>query len=161
MKRILLIALAGFTWAAHADTFKCTSPEGKVSYQEKACSPGHESKKIEIKDTTLSNDNAGDVKRKESDLARLRQAFQARLNAGDIDGARALAHSPDEFALVREAEEKRKAADAQRTSDRARECAELAASIAHLREAAALNPDNLAARNQANEAEGRLVTQCR
>jgi hypothetical protein len=161
MHRILLIALAGFAWSAHADTYKCTSPEGKVSYQEKPCTAGSVSRKIEIKDTSLSNDAEGDVKKKDADLARLHQAFQTRLNAGDIDGARALASTPEEFALVREAEKNKKSADKEHAADRARECEDLAASIAHLREAAALNPDNLAARNQANEAESRHISECR
>jgi hypothetical protein len=160
MKRVVLIALFGFACSAHADTYRCTSPEGKVSYQEKPCPAGSEARKVEIKDTSLSNDAQGDAKRKEADLARLHQAFQARLNAGDIDGARALASNEVEFALVREAEKQRQKAAKERAVDRAQECRDLAAEIERLHQAAALNPDNLAAKHQANEAESRLASEC-
>ena len=161
MKQLLVFALALLSVPALADTFRCTDAHGNVTYQQKACAPGVESRKVEIEDTRLTDSPEAESAKNARRLEGLHQAFLKHLKAGDLDGARALATTPEEFKLVDEAAELKRKKEAAASAAQVSQCQGKAADLARLQQQKALHPEDNALRERANDAQSDYDASCR
>lgn len=162
MKQLLVFALAAISVPALAeDTFRCTDAQGNVTYQQKSCPPGVQSKKVEIEDTRLTDSPEAEAAKNARRLEQLHQAFLEHLKAGDLDGARALATSPEEFKLVDQAAELKRKKEAAAQGAQAGQCQGKAAELARLQQQKVLHPEDNAARTRAFEAQSDYDATCR
>lgn len=125
MRRLLLIALLPMAVPSHAAMYKCTSSDGRVSYQEMPCASGTSASKVNISaPPRIGSDEeieAGAEKLR-LDKKKLHSAVRAKLDAGDIAGANAIAVSPEDFSLIKAEEDKQRKAAKERADRHAREC---------------------------------------
>lgn len=155
----LLVAVPlwlSFAVAAHADMYKCTAPNGRTSYQETPCATGASGAgKVDITAQPAlapAKDNQAQSDRLKKERERMSQTVRAKLNAGDLIGARAVAVTPEDFALVRAAEEKAAA--------KTKHCAELSAIASRARQLAADQPGSYALRNHADVEARQYKEEC-
>lgn len=102
MRLILLACIAGFApWVAAQEVFRCTGPDGKVTYQQTACPKTADEKKVDATPANTNYDPSG---------------REQLLKAGDEAGKRLEAR-----AAAEEAERKRRAEERERDEQRERE----------------------------------------
>lgn len=142
MKKLPLIALLMIALPAHSAMFKCTSG-GRVSYQETPCAEGATANRVNISaPPAMSSAAETDARaaKTQADQKKLSQAVRAKLEAGDVVGARAIAVTPDDFDMVRAEEEKQRKIVMEQADKRNKECARKAVELERVRKNAADRP---------------------
>lgn len=138
MKTIIFTATAVllFTSPVFAGMYKCTDQNGRISYQEQPCSSGI-STKIDIKSQPNISDEdeiAARAEKIQRDKKRLGKAVRAKLDAGDISGARAIAVTPEDFNLIREAEDEQRKKNRKIAARHADDCNNRAIEVNRMRQ---------------------------
>lgn len=158
MKRLILITMLGTASVSHAGMYKCTD-HGKVSYQEMPCASGATSASIKISAQpaiSSESDNEAQKKKLADTRKKLSQAVKDRLAAGDIAGAYAIATTPDDFALVKAAEERQRKI----AHEKAMECGKKYAELERMKKNADQHPNDSWWKNLADAEQNKYNIDC-
>ncbi len=104
----------------------------------------------------------------QQDKKKLSGAVRARLDAGDISGARAIAVSPEDFKLVREAEDKQRKREEfefqmaqERAARRQAACNSMEIDVNRMKQDAATHGNDSWWTNRANAEDAKYRAECR